>query len=346
MPGPIDMAMRMASNTARVGWFYGINRLIANRLVPPHQNAGRRPERPVPTRAELFADLRQLLIEDAADASAGINPGVEFRPGRLPAHVGRLRAMLRDLPSTVERRAQGVFDTVKEHAADNDLPDYYAQDFHFQTGGHLSDDSARIYDVQVDTLFYGSSDAMRRAAFRPIQAAVSGRDQRAMALLDLACGTGRFLRDVRRAYPRMPLTGLDLSSAYLTEAARHLGDLRPIDWMRCNAEAIALDDASQDIVTCIFLFHELPADARRKVAGEIARVLKPGGTFVLIDSLQFGDKPGWDGLLESFPERFHEPYYRQYLIDDIGKLLGEVGLNVRSMRCAFMSKVMTVQKPR
>ena len=82
----------------------------------------------------------------------------------------------------------------------------------------------------------------------------------------------------------------------------------------------------------------------RTVAGEIARVLKPGGTFVLIDSLQFGDKPGWDGLLESFPERFHEPYYRQYLIDDLENLFGEVGLDVASMRCAFMSKVMTVRK--
>lgn len=345
MPGPIDMAVRMASNTARVGWFYGINRLIANRLVPQHQRVGRRPERPVPTRGELFADLRHLLMEDAADASSGLNPGVEFRPGRLPAHVGRLRAMLQDLPSTAERRAQGVYDTVKAHTADDDLPDYYAQDFHFQTGGHLSADSARIYDVQVDTLFYGSSDAMRRAAFRPIHAAVSGRDQRGVALLDVACGTGRFLRDVRRAYPRMALAGLDLSPAYLAEAERHLGDLRPVDWLRGNAEAIPLDDASQDIVTCIFLFHELPGDARRSVAGEIARVLKPGGTFVLIDSLQFGDKPGWDGLLESFPERFHEPYYRQYLIDDLENMFGEIGLDVASTRCAFMSKVMTVRKP-
>ncbi len=345
MAGPIDMAMRMASNTARVGWFYGVNRLVANRLVPKQKQVSRKPERPVPTRGELFADLRQLLIEDAADASAGINPGAEFRPGRLPGHVGRLRAMLQDLPSTVERRAQGVFDTAKAHAASDELPEYYAQDFHFQTGGHLSDDSARIYDVQVETLFYGSADAMRRTAFRPINAHLSGRDQRSMALLDIACGTGRFLRDVRRSYPRIRLTGLDLSSAYLAEAQHHIGDLHPVDLLSGNAESIALDDASQDIVTSIFLYHELPGDARRAVASEVARVLKPGGTFVLIDSLQFGDKPGWDGLLESFPDRFHEPYYRHYLIDDLEQLFADVGLGASDTRCAFMSKVMTVRKP-
>ena len=48
------------------------------------------------------------------------------------------------------------------------------------------------------------------------------------------------------------------------------------------------------------------------MTAEIARVLKPGGLFVFLDSLQMGDKPGWDGLLEGFPHRFHEPYYRHY----------------------------------
>ena len=343
----IDMAVRLASNTARVGWFYGVNRLIANRFARDTKQTSAKvgANRPSPSRAELFGELRQLLMEDAADASAGINPGTEFRPAKLAGHVGRLRAMLRDLPDTVERREQGVFDTAKEHGSVDELPDYYAQDFHFQTGGHLSDGSARIYDVQVETLFYGSADAMRRAAFRPIHGHLQGRDQRTVALLDIACGTGRFLRDIRRSYPRMALCGLDLSPAYLDEARRHLGDLRQINWLRGNAETMPVEDASQDIVTSIFLHHELPKDARRAVAREVARVLKPGGIFVFVDSLQFGDKPGWDGMLEAFPERFHEPYYRHYLIDDLGDMFAETGLEVGATRVAFMSKVVTMRKP-
>ena len=87
-----------------------------------------------------------------------------------------------------------------------------------------------------------------------------------------------------------------------------------------------LADASVDIVTSIFLFHELPPDVRRQVTAEIARVLKPGGLFVFLDSLQMGDKPGWDGLLEAFPHRFHEPYFRRYAVDDLEGMFSAAGL--------------------
>ncbi len=64
----------------------------------------------------------------------------------------------------------------------------------------------------------------------------------------------------------------------------------------------------------------------------------------MVDSLQFGDKPDWDGLLEAFPERFHEPYYRHYLIDDLVETFASARLNVDSTRLAFMSKVMALRK--
>jgi len=346
MSGPFDVASRFASNTARVGWFYGINRLLADRLVPQDQQVRYKPQRSVPSRSELFASLRQFLLEDAAEAASGINPGSELRPNQITRHVGRLRAMLQDLPSTVDRRNNGVFDTARAHVetGSNALPEYYAQDFHFQTGGHLSEGSARIYDVQVETLFYGTAAAMRRAAFRPITKAMRGRDQRGISLLDVACGTGRLLRDARRNYPRMKLAGIDLSPAYLAEARKHFSGLRHIDLHQANAEAMPMADRSQDIVTSVFLFHELPSAVRATVAAEIARVLKPGGLFVMIDSLQYGDKAGWDGLLEAFPERFHEPYYRHYLIDDLKQIFADAGLELMETRVAFLSKVMALRR--
>jgi ubiquinone/menaquinone biosynthesis C-methylase UbiE len=224
------------------------------------------------------------------------------------------------------------------------LPDYYTQDFHFQTGGYLSEDSARLYDVQVETLFYGAASAMRRAGLKSFAAFMRGKDQREVAALDVACGTGRFLRELRLAYPALRAKGLDLSQAYLDEARRHLHGLRPVELLCANAEAMPLPDASCDIVTAIFLYHELPGDVRRRVTAEIARVLKPGGLFVLIDSLQMGDRPAWDGLLEAFPVRFHEPYFAHYATDDLATMLAQAGLEPQETLQAFLSKVVTACK--
>jgi ubiquinone/menaquinone biosynthesis C-methylase UbiE len=146
---------------------------------------------------------------------------------------------------------------------------------------------------------------------------------------------------VRHAYPAMYLTGLDLSRPYLAEAERHLQDVRPVRWLEGNAVRIPLPDASQDIVTTMYLFHELPPEVRRTVIHDLARVLKPGGLFVFIDSLQKGDRPGgWDGFLEGFPERFHEPYYRHYTIDDLDGAFCAAGLVAVATWPAFLSKVM------
>ncbi len=73
-------------------------------------------------------------------------------------------------------------------------------------------------------------------------------------------------------------------------------------------------------VTCVYLFHELPAETRRKVAAEMARVLKPGGILVLTDSVQYGDRPVWDKMLGMF-SKFNEPYYMSYISEDLGAVL-------------------------
>ena len=181
--------------------------------------------------------------------------------------------------------------------------------------------------MQVETLFYGAAGTHAPAGLHPIAEFMRGSDQRKVTLLDVACGTGRFLRDMRLAYPAMSLTGLDLSQAYLEEARKPPARPAPRRANRApTRRRFRCADASQDIVTSVFLYHELPGEVRRRVTAEIARVLKPGGLFVLVDSLQMGDRPGWDGLLEAFPVRFHEPYFAHYATDDLDGMLADAGL--------------------
>jgi ubiquinone/menaquinone biosynthesis C-methylase UbiE len=344
MVDTIGMAAQLAGNAARFGWYTGLNWLMTRQAQRLGPRAPYRPQAPVPSDAELMASLRELFLADARAVSEGLYPPAE-PAGTLAEHMRDLRAMFADLPETLRRRRESDTSSAAAHAPPEGMPDYYTQDFHFQTGGYLSEDSARLYDVQVETLFYGAGGPMRRAGLRPIAGFMRGRDQRGMRLLDVACGTGRFLRDVRLAYPAMRLAGLDLSQAYLDEARRHMQGLRGAELMCANAEAIPLPDASQDIVTSVFLYHELPGEVRRRVTAEIARILNPGGLYVLIDSLQMGDRPGWDGLIEAFPVRFHEPYYAHYATDDLGALLASAGLEVEATAYPFLSKVVSCRKP-
>jgi ubiquinone/menaquinone biosynthesis C-methylase UbiE len=298
----------------------------------------------VPSLRELLADQAQLLMSDAFAVRDGLYPPMEDDSGSPLRHLARVRRMLADLPSALQRRAEQDATSARAERAAAGVPDYYAQDFHFQTGGYLSEDSARLYDIQVETLFMGAAGPMRRTALRPIAEFMAGRDQRQMTLLDVACGTGRFLRQVRLAYPAMNLKGLDLSRTYLEETRRNLEGLRGAELIEGAAEKMPLADASVDVVSCIFLFHELPPDVRRQVTAEIARVLKPGGLLVFLDSLQMGDKPGWDGLLEAFPHRFHEPYFRGYAVDDLEGMFSAAGLAPDSMSTPYLAKLMARRK--
>lgn len=337
----LGMAAQLAGQSLRFGWYFALQRLVDRRT---EQLGGPRPKyrptRPVPSTQELLADLGRLMVADALAVRDGVYPPMDDEASAPIRHLLRVRRMFADLPEAVGRRAAKDAGTAKEEAIAAGLPDYYAQDFHFQTGGYLTEESARLYDVQVETLFMGAAGPMRRAALTPIADFMRGRDQRQVTLLDVACGTGRFLRQVRLAYPAMTLKGLDLSRAYLDEAARHLKGLRTAEMIEAPAERMPLADASVDIVTSIFLFHELPPDVRRQVTAEFARVLKPGGLLVFMDSLQMGDRPGWDGMLEAFPHRFHEPYYRHYAVDDLDGMFSAAGLALREQSLPFLSKLM------
>jgi ubiquinone/menaquinone biosynthesis C-methylase UbiE len=346
MRNTFGMTAHLASQTARLGWYWGLSRLIERQTANAGMASTYKPARPVPKFQELMADLGRLLLEDANAVRDGRYPPMPDGYDSPAAYLARVRAMIADVPAALSRRASEDTASAKTaaNAAADALPDYYAQDFHFQTGGYLTEESARLYDVQVETLFMGAAGPMRRRALGAIADAVHGRDQRHMALLDVACGTGRFLRQTRLAFPRLALTGLDLSAAYLSEGQRGFKDLRSAQWLKANAETIPLADGSQDIVTCIFLFHELPPAVRHTVAREMARVLRPGGRLIFMDSLQMGDKPDWDGLLEAFPVRFHEPYYRHYAIDDLDALFSGVGLEPVETATPFLAKLMVRRK--
>jgi ubiquinone/menaquinone biosynthesis C-methylase UbiE len=339
------------SQLSRLAWYAGhevvLRRLAAEARRRPDKNT-RPPAQssvPPPTQRRIYADMLALLQQDLANVEAGIYPLPHDRDGSLLTRLYRSRLFFDDLPEIHRRRERNGFREVLSEKTHSRRPDYYLQNLHFQSGGWMTDDSADRYDTQVEVLFKGTANAMRRQVLPQLFEVFTGRDQRTLRLIDLGCGTGRFLDLVKQAWPRLPSLGLDLSEAYIRHARRLLRRRSRINLVVANAETIPVPDNTVDAVTCIFMVHELPPKVRRVVIKECERVLKPGGRLVLLDSLQSGDDPAYDGLLERFPQNYHEPYYRSYMNEDFPAIAQQCGLTPRRNVTTFVSKVMVFDKP-
>lgn len=339
-----------ATQLPRLAWYAGHGYALQRLAAQAHRREGveetppEKPKAQVLSSRRLYADMAALLARDLANVEAGLYPLPADHDGSLPTLLHRSRLFFKDLPDIHRRRSEGRHDEVATDEMRGVRPDYYLQNFHFQSGGWLTDDSAQRYDIQVEVLFKGTANAMRRMALPELAEVFKGRDQRKLRLVDIGCGTGRFLDFVKQAWPRLPVTGIDLSEAYIQHARRHLRRWSRVTALVAKAESLPLPDASQDAVTSVFMMHELPPHIRRETIAEAARVLKPGGRLVIVDSLQRRDVPDYDGLLERFPQNYHEPYFESYLDEDFAAIAASSGLALVRDVPAFVSKVMVFDK--
>ncbi|MEQ8747120.1 class I SAM-dependent methyltransferase [Pyruvatibacter sp.] len=342
-------ALRLAyglSQGARVAWYLG-HYAATRRIVGPLRDKNTPPPdstAKAPNRQALLKAVTDLFAADWRNVEAGVYAAPHDLAPKPLSGLRKARAYLKDVPQVDGRRRSKSHSEVLNDERRSRFPRYYLQNFHYQTGGWLDDASAEIYDTQVEVLFSGTADAMRRQALVPLAQALAGRDQRDVAMLDVACGTGRFLTFVCDNYPRLNLTTVDMSPNYLAKAKRTLRRWRNVTFINANAEHLPVADGSQDVVTCVYLFHELPPKIRRGVAAEMARVLKPGGRLIFVDALQKGDAADMDGLLDFFPWAFHEPYFGSYTKENLAKLFAGTGLVQVSETPAFLSKVLTFEK--
>ncbi|MEL6286752.1 MAG: class I SAM-dependent methyltransferase [Pseudomonadota bacterium] len=348
--GLLDTASKTATR-ARYGVRQGLRSAWygAQYAAARRQSAGfNRPGEPAfsptsgsPDMAEIRSAFFDLFRDDLANVEAGLYPMPPApRLGDLPKGLARARAFLADVADVDQRRLNRDGTAVRRELDGmlDKYPVYYRQNFHYQTGGWLSDDSAALYDHQVEVLFTGAAAAMRRSALAPLAEDLTARDQRTYHHLDLACGTGQFLSEVLAVFPKLRSTGLDLSPNYVARAAKTLAPWPQVELVEGAGEAMPFDDGTFDAITNIYLFHELPPRIRPAVLAEMRRVLKPGGLLAIADSLQFGDRTGLDGMLEYFPEGFHEPYYKGYLSWDVDAAATEAGFEKAGERLAFLTK--------
>jgi ubiquinone/menaquinone biosynthesis C-methylase UbiE len=338
-----DRQVQVLHSAAKAAWWGGaavaLRALAKPAAAPP---SGFEPSAKPAPKGFLRQSWQEAFEKDARDVAAGLYPPMSDRAVESDFAPRQLADLLTDARRVEARRRRGGVTEARDEArAGRSFPVYYRQNFHFQSGGWFTDESARRYEGQVEALFAGAAGPMRRRALSLLARAWSDKDHRGLAILDLACGSGAFLENLAATFPRARIMGVDLSEPYLQESRRRSG-VRALSL--ANAEHLPFADGSLDAVTCVYLFHELPPRVRGAVAREIARVLKPGGLLALADSVQPADEPRLERLLEAFPAYFHEPFYGSYSHTDLVALFAAEGLTARGEDRAFLTKALLFEK--
>jgi len=129
-------------------------------------------------------------------------------------------------------------------------------------------------------------------------AAARGRDR--PALLDLGCGTGTMLADVRRAQPPSTsawrLAGVDTSAGMLAVAQAKLKAIAgDVLWARAGLDTLPFA-AAFDVCTVFYdTLNHLPDEhALARAFGAVAAALRPGGLLVFDVTSRQGFEEWWD----------------------------------------------------
>jgi ubiquinone/menaquinone biosynthesis C-methylase UbiE len=187
---------------------------------------------------------------------------------------------------------------------------------HHTTKGHVLHSLVRWYDLLACVLAGGREGRLRERMLDRARVAPGDR------VLDVGCGTGTLaIAAARRVGAAGDVQGVDASPEMIARARRKAAKAGvPATFEVATAERLPFADARFDVVTGTLMLHHLPRAARRECAGEMRRVVRPGGRVLAVD---FG-LPGArkHGLIGHFHRRGHVP------LDQVVELFGDAGLRV------------------
>ncbi len=131
-----------------------------------------------------------------------------------------------------------------------------------------------LYDgiSRVAALVVGGEGRFRRLALTGVSI-----DSHAK-ILDLCCGSGQ-VTAILLEYSD-DVTGLDVSPLSLSRCRRNVPQAKYVEAL---AEDLPFDDGEFDLVHTSAAMHEMTRSQLEQIFAQVYRVLKPGGTFTLID---------------------------------------------------------------
>jgi len=125
-------------------------------------------------------------------------------------------------------------------------------------------------------------------ASRAVQMASKGE------AVDLGCGPGQLVMAIAGQAPDLHVTGVDLSDEMLAQAnenAQNASLATQVSFRPGDAQQIPFPDGSLDLVVSTMSLHHWSDPVA--VLNEIARVLRPGGSFLILDLRRDMLAPGY-----------------------------------------------------
>lgn len=146
------------------------------------------------------------------------------------------------------------------------------------------------------------------------------RPQAGDRCLDLGTGAGHTA--ARLAALAAEVIALDPEAGMLASARQRYGQLPNLRFVQAAGDATGLADGSVDVVTARHTLHHHrdPSATLR----EVARVLRPGGRFVLVDEML--PDPRVDGWLDAVERARDATHVRAYSLAEWRELLAGAGL--------------------
>ena len=104
------------------------------------------------------------------------------------------------------------------------------------------------------------------------------------AVLDLCTGTGTLLTHLQaKVGAEGQVVGLDFSHGMLQAAQEKTRKFANVHLVEADAASLPFATGSFDAVTCSHAFYELKGETRERALQEVVRVLRPEGTFLMME---------------------------------------------------------------
>ncbi|MCC5868611.1 MAG: methyltransferase domain-containing protein [Gammaproteobacteria bacterium] len=212
-----------------------------------------------------------------------------------------------------------------------ETPEYACLDIHLQPGGYVGDRTVAGHVFHYGTQVFYQGDNDQDELHEDVASRVAEpADGRVQKILDVGCSIGQATTALKTRFPQAQVWGLDVALPLLRYAHLRAVNLGiDVHFKQGLAEDTGFEDGEFDSVLAYILFHEVPEHLFAQIVAEAFRVLRPGGTFTIVDAPNGRAFPAPNRVWLDFDANHNcEPYSPAFVATDLTALLESQGFRI------------------